>query len=81
MRRSITGLAVASAMAAIADVALPSSIDAIRSIGDMLNPNFLRDRNPWRCHGPGWTHAQVKRMARKARNRRRHRMACRKAKP
>lgn len=29
--------------------------------------------------GPGWTHAQVKRMARKAKNRRRHKLACRRA--
>lgn len=49
--------------------------DADRRIGDRPNP-VTRYRRP---NGPGWSQAQVKRMARKRRAVQRHRAHCKRA--
>ncbi len=86
MRRINAGLIMAAAMAACGSLAqnvrvlVPSGHEepaldtkhqpsrTVQIGGDSWHPTY---------RGPGWTVAQVKRMARKQRNSKQHRLACR----
>ena len=88
MMRTNLGLILAAAMAACGNIA-----QNVRLIVPSANEDRASDTkhqpsrtvqiggDSWHptTRGPGWTVAQVKRMARKQRNRKQHRAACRRS--